>query len=177
MGATYRWQLTVICRLKLRQVPFVVHLLVTLSRCPLHSVAKPDTAEHHFNLDLSWPEGSSVNDGISKDFYLGELVLLTYPTVDDMTNRIVQLGPGCFLFKRDLKCVYRQLLVDPFDNPSLGYSWHDHLFFDVHLPMGLCSASMGCQGVTNAVCFMLSLAGCNVLSYLDDFIGTVFSCV
>ena len=86
MGATYRWQLTVICRLKLRQVPFVVHLLVTLSRCPLHSVAKPDTAEHHFNLDLSWPEGSSVNDGISKDFYLGELVLLTYPTVDDMTN-------------------------------------------------------------------------------------------
>ena len=28
---------------------------------------------------------------------------------------------------------------------------------------------MGCQRVTNAVCFMLSQAGCDVLSYLDNF--------
>ena len=37
--------------------------------------------------------------------------------------------------------------------------------------MGLCSAAMACQRVTNAVCFMLSKSGCAVLSYLDDFMG------
>ena len=75
------------------------------------------------------------------------------------------------LFKRDLKRAYRQLPVDPFDYPLLGYSWRDRLFFDVRLPMGLRSAAMACQRVTNAVCFMLSRVGCNVLSYLDDFMG------
>ena len=98
---------------------------------PLNSVPKPDSVERRFILDLSWPAGSSVNDGISKDFFLGEPVELTYPTVDDIADRIVQLGPGCLLFKRDLKRAYRQLPVDPFDYPLLGYSWRDKLFFDV----------------------------------------------
>lgn len=97
--------------------------------------------------------------------------LLTYPTDDDIAARIVQLGPGCLLFKCDLKRAYRQLPLDPFDYPLLGYAWRDQLFFDVQLPMGLRSAAMACQRVANAVCFMLSRVGCNVLSYLDDFMG------
>jgi len=144
-------------------VPFAVS--------PLNPVLKPDTTERRYILDLSWPEGSSVNDGISKDFYLGGPVSLTYPTVDDIADRIVQLGLRCLLFKRDLKRAYRQLPVDPFDYPLLGYSWRDRLFFDVRLPMGLRSAAMACQRVTNGVRFMLLQAGCDILSYLDDFIG------
>jgi len=131
---------------------------------------KPDTTERHFILDLSWPEGASVNNRISKDFYLGRPVSLTYPAVNDIADQIIQLGPGCLLFKRDLKCAYRQLPVDPFDYPLLGYSWHDS-FLIFRLPMGLGSAAMACQRVTNAVCFMLSQASYDVLSYLDDFIG------
>lgn len=80
---------------------------------PSNSVPKPDSDEHRFILDLSWPSGSSVNDGISKHFYLGEPVTLRYPTVDDIVDCIVRLGTGCLLFKRDLKCAYRQLPVDP----------------------------------------------------------------
>ena len=148
--------------------PFSVgHMAVS----PLNSVPKPDSDERRFILDLSWPAGSSVNDGISKDFYLGQPVTLRYPTVDDIAERIVQFGSGCLLYKRDLKRAYRQLPVDPYDYPLLGYSWRDQLYFDVHLPMGLRSAAMACQRVTNAVCFMLSQYGCDVLSYLDDFMG------
>ena len=145
--------------------------MAPIALSPLNSVPKPDSDERRFILDLSWPAGSSVNDGISKDLFLGEPVSLTYPTVDDIADRIIQLGPGCLLFKRDLKRAYRQLPVDPFDYPLLGYSWRDKLFFDVRLAMGLRSAAMACQRVTNAVCFMLSRVGCNVLSYLDDFMG------
>ena len=138
---------------------------------PLNSVPKPDLDEHRFILDLSWPAGSSVNDGISKNFYLGQQVTLRYPTVDDIAERIVQFGCSCLLYKRDLKRAYRQLPVDPYDYPLLGYSWCDRFYFDIRLPMGLCSAAMICQRVTNAVCFMLSKSGCAVLSYLDDFMG------
>ena len=98
-------------------------------------------------------------------------VSLTYPTVDDIADCIVQLGLGCLLFKRDLKRAYCQLPVDPFDYPLLEYSWRDRLFFDVQLPMGLRSAAMACQRVTNVVCFMFSRVGCNVLSCLDYFMG------
>ena len=145
--------------------------MATITLSPLNSIPKPHSDERRFILDLSWPAGSSVNDGISKNLFLGEPVLLTYPTVDDIADRIIQLGPGCLLFKRDLKCAYRELPVDPFNYPLLGYSWRDKLFFDVRLPMGLRSAAMAHQRVTNVVCFMLSRVGCNVLSYLDDFMG------
>ena len=128
-----------------------IHSLV-----PLNSVPKQGSDEPRFILDLSCPKGASVNDGICKDIYLGEPVNLTYPTVDDIAERIVQFWPGCLLFK--------QLPVDPYDYLLLGYSWRDQLFFDVRLPMGLRSAAMACQRVTNSVCFILSPAG-----YSDDF--------
>ena len=50
--------------------PFSVPVAVS----PLNSVPKQGSNECSFILDLSWPNGSSVNDGISKDFYLGEPV-------------------------------------------------------------------------------------------------------
>jgi len=145
---------------------------VPIAVSPLNSVPKQGSDDCRFILDLSWPDGSSVNDSISKDFYLSvKRLTLTYPTVNDIADRIVQFGPGCLLFKRDLKCAYHQLPVDPYDYPMLGYSWRDQLFFDVRLPMGLRSAAMVYQRVTKSVCFMLSQAGCLVLSYLDDFMG------
>lgn len=110
--------------------PFVAPIALSL----LNSIPKPDRDERHFILDLSWPAGSSVNDGISKDFFGGDPVSLTYPTVDDIADRIVQLGSGCLLFKRDLKRAYRQLPVDPFDYPLLGDSWRDRLFFTFDCP-------------------------------------------
>ena len=58
---------------------------------PLNSVPKPDSDERLFILDLSWPTSSSVNDGISKHFYLGEPVTLR-SAVDDIADRIVRLG-------------------------------------------------------------------------------------
>ena len=121
--------------------PFVAPIALS----PLNSVPKPDRDERRFILDLSWPAGSSVNDGISKGLFWGDPVSLTYPTVDDIADRIVQLGSCCLLFKRDLKRACRQLPVDPFDYPLLGYSWRDRLFFQVRLPMGLRSAVMACQ--------------------------------
>ena len=51
---------------------------------PLSSRPKRDSNKRRIILDCSWPIGCSLNDGISKDYYLGEPVTLKYPTVDSL---------------------------------------------------------------------------------------------
>ena len=43
-----------------------------------------------------------MNDGIPSDSYLGEPLVLRYPTIDDIVDAVVTLGRGCHLYKRDL---------------------------------------------------------------------------
>ena len=64
-------------------------------------------------MDLSWPCGHSVNDGIPKDSYLGVPFNISYPSVDVIVDAIIAQGPGCQLFKRDLRKAYRQFPIDP----------------------------------------------------------------
>ena len=67
--------------------------------------------------------------------------------------------------------LFGHFLVDPLDYPLLGYCWKHSLYFDLVLPMGLRSAAMACQRITNAVCYICEMEGHHILSYLDDFIG------
>lgn len=138
---------------------------------PLNSMPKQDSTERRIIVDLSWLAGTSVNDGISSSSYLGEDISLTYPTVDSIASLIWSVGSGCLLYKRDFKCAYRQFPVYPLDYPLLGYCWKHSLYFDLVLPMGLRSAAMACQRITNAVCYICEMEGHHTLSYLDDFIG------
>ena len=54
-------------------------------------------------VDFSFPPGKSINDGISKATYLDFEVNFSLPSVQSMINRLNDLGPGCLLYKRDLK--------------------------------------------------------------------------
>ena len=130
---------------------------------PLNSVPKSDTTERQIILDLSWPVGSSENDGIQSGSFWAQEIALVYPTVDLLADRVAALGSGCLRFKRDLKQAYRQFPVDPRDYPLLGYFWNGNFYFDVVLPMGFRTAAMACQHATNAVRYILSTAGCHVL--------------
>lgn len=68
----------------------------------LMTVPKKESADRRTILDLSWPIGHSVNDGIPRDIYDGSPSKLKLPTADDLVNLIVEAGPGCFLYSRDL---------------------------------------------------------------------------
>ena len=61
--------------------------------------------------------------------------------------------------------------MDPHDYQLLGHFRDGHFYFDVMLPMELRTAAMAWQQSPHAVCYILSHAGCQVFSYLDDFIG------
>ena len=137
---------------------------------PLNTVAKRDSQERRVIVDLSWPCGSSVNDGIPSGSFLGELLELTYPTIDAIVSAIVSLGRSCMLYKRDRK-PYRQYPVDPHDYHLHGYTWNRQFYFDTVLTMGLGSPAMACQRSTSAVSWTLNRRGLSTFNYLDDFIG------
>ena len=135
---------------------------------PVNSLPKKDTSERRVILDLSFPKGKSVNDFISKDFYLGEQVELIYPKVDDFIQIIKQKGQGCLLFKTDLRRAYRQLHTCPSSYNLVAFVWKKHIFCDTVLSMGSRASAFCCQRFTNALVFIMFKYGISVLNYLDD---------
>ena len=147
--------------------PFSGRLAVS----PLNSVPKKDSTEQRIILDLSWPLSTSVNAAIDKSLHEGVEFFLTYPTVDHIASLIARKGPGCLIYKCDLRKAYRQFYIDPYDFPLLGFLWNDCYYFDVVLSMGLRLAALACQCITSGISYICSWQGFDVLNYLDDFQG------
>ncbi len=74
-------------------------------------------------VDLSYPKGHSINDGIPKD-----ICSLHYSSVDDALLYIITLGPHTQLIKIDLKRTYRVLPIHLHDRHLLGISGKGGLF-------------------------------------------------
>jgi len=146
-------------------------LIAELALSPLNTVDKDKGLGRRVILDLSWPHGSAVNDGIDKNKYLDADIQLTYPTVDSLLDIVRSKGPGCLLFKRDLRRAYRQIPVDPGDIHLLGYVWEHGIYIDRVLPFGLRSAAFICQRVTTALRHIAKLQDVECVNYLDDFGG------
>ena len=142
-----------------------------LAISPLNSVPKKDLTERHIILDLSWPLNMSVNTGIDKSLHEGMEFALQYPTVDHIASFIARRGPGCLIYKCNLRKAYHQLYVDPFNSPLMGFQWNNCYYFDVVLPISLRSAAMACQCITSAILYICLRQGFDVLNYLDDFQG------
>ena len=142
-----------------------------LQTSPLQTVDK-DKTKRRVVLDLSFPPGRSVSDGIPKDTFLDVPFHLTLPRSADFVSLILSKGPGSFLYKKDLKRAYRQIPVDPKDYKFLGYKWRDSYYFDLVLPFGLRSATMACQRTTTAIAYMFkSEFNFSCINYVDDFGG------
>ena len=86
-------------------------------------------------VDLSYPSGMSVNDGISP-----ELSSMSYKKVDDVVQGIWQSVVGSMLAKIDIKNAYRVVPIHPVDRHLLAAAWRGKLFVDGALPFGLRSA-------------------------------------
>ena len=138
---------------------------------PLSTRPKKGSADRRVILDLSFPVGQAVNDGIPKDTYLGFAVKLTFPKTDEFAYRIFQLGKGCYMFKIDLSRYFRQIPLDPADYLLIGYVIDGKIYFDKVLPMGMRSAPYIAQRITNAIAFIHRQLKYFLLNYVDDFVG------
>ena len=138
---------------------------------PLNTRDKKDSVEKRIILDLSFPEGSAINEGIDKSKYLGLEITWKLPTVDTLVNLMVLKGVGSLLFKCDLRRYYRQIFVDPADVAKLGYYLDDFLYFDATLPMGMTSSCYIAQRVSSIITFIMQQQGYSCVNYIDDLGG------
>ena len=84
-------------------IPFISKVGIS----PISTRAKKNSNDRRVIIDLSFPIGEAVNDGMIKDNYLGQYVKLTFPGVVDLALRIYQLGPDARMFKIDLSRYFR----------------------------------------------------------------------
>ena len=130
--------------------PFISRIGIS----PLSSRPKKDSKKCRIIMDLSFPFGNSVNDGISKTKYYGKAINLKYPTIDTLAKRVAELGGGCLLWKKDLLRYCRQVPLCPRDYSLIGFRWKGAIFFDKVMPMGLQSAAYVCQRITDAIVYV-----------------------
>lgn len=117
-------------------------------------------------LDLSFPEGKSVNDGIDKD-----VCSLQYESVDDAARILMGLGKGARMAKIDIAHAYRNVPVHPTDRHLLGMQWENKVYIDTALPFGLRSAPKIFCALSDALEWILLQAGMSCcLHYIDDFL-------
>ena len=151
------------------KIPFTTRSKVGIS--PLSTRPKKESLDRRVILDFSFPPGSSVNDGMIKDNYLGFQASMKFPKIDELAVRIYQLGKNCLLFKIDLSRYFRQLPLDPGDYSLIGYIINGKFYFDKVLPMGMRSAPYITQRVTNAIAYIHRQMTYFILNYVDDFVG------
>ena len=138
---------------------------------PLSTRIKKDGVSRRTILDLSSPEGQSVNDFIDKDSFLGFSVKLCFPGVDDLAKRIYELGRHCRLWKKDLRRWFRQIPLDPGDYDLFGFMWGGLYYFDKVLVMGHRTSPYIAQRITDALAYIHRIKGYFLLNYIDDFMG------
>ena len=139
---------------------------------PLMTRPKKQSQDRRVIIDLSFPSGYSVNDGVSKNVFQGQPFTYTFPTLEDMVQAIRINGRGSYLWKADLERAYRQLRNDPLDYPLMGIHHDGQYFIDICPSFGSRGSSAAQQRVSEAVCFMMGDIGHSVLAYVDDFCGS-----
>ena len=102
---------------------------------PLGLIPKKVPGDFRLIHHLSYPKGSSVNDGIA-----AENTSVQYAKVADAIRLIKRAGPGCFLAKTDIKSAFRIIPIHQKDHPLLGMRWRGLYYYDRCMPMG-CSSS------------------------------------
>ena len=125
-----------------------------------------NTAKWRLIMDLSYPPGASVNDGIDSS-----ICSLTYTSVDEVAQVAASYGQGALLAKVDIEAAYRLIPIHPQDRPLLAMSWEGSLYIDPMLPFGLRSAPKIFNAVADALNWCLHQRGIkHSYHYLDDFI-------
>ena len=103
---------------------------------PFMTRPKADLDVRRTIIDLSWPKGHSVNDGVGKHLYINTELKLKYPSVDSIIQTLINLGPSCSIFKIDISCAFRHIRIDPGDLDLLGLQHLKQYYLDLLLLFG-----------------------------------------
>ena len=150
--------------------PYDTKPIKNLHISPMMTREKPNAPARRVIIDLSFPQGQSVNAGIPKDQYLTTPFVLKLPTVDTIIDQVKALGRGCKLYKVDLSRAFRHVKLDPFEYDLLGLH-HDRYYVDTCLPFGYRNGSALFQRLSDAVRHIMRQRNYDVINYIDDILG------
>lgn len=117
--------------------PHVLKPFNNLICSPLGLVSKKLPGEFRIVHELSFPEGNSVNEHISR-----ENSVVHYDSIENVIQLIKKFGTGALMAKLDIEDGFRNIPIHPADYNILGFMWDNQYYFDKCLPMG---ASSSCQ--------------------------------
>ena len=147
------------------EMPFKIHISPFMTR------DKAGSNTRRTIVDLSWPKGASVNDGVLKDSYLGTDFQMHYPSVDSIIQQVIETGPAARIFKVDISRAFRHIRIDPGDIDLLGLIHRDQLYLDLSLPFGFRLGAFFFQKISDAIRYIMQQKGYPYLqNYLDDLI-------
>ena len=88
-------------------------------------VPKRKPGEFRVIHNLSNPEGTSINDGISTD-----LCTVQYQTIDDAIKLVKHYGKSSLLSKTDIENSFRLVPISKQDYDLLGFSIDGKFYYD-----------------------------------------------
>ena len=138
---------------------------------PLSTRAKKLSTDRRILIDLSFPPGAAVNDGMIRNNYMGMEVKLTFPRTDDLAKKIYEIGRNTYMWKVDLSRYFRQIGMDPGDYALIGYVINNQIWFDKMVPMGMRTGPYIAQRTSNAIAWIHRQMMYYILNYVDDFLG------
>ncbi|PPQ83077.1 hypothetical protein CVT24_012468, partial [Panaeolus cyanescens] len=149
--------------------PFLTSPIPNLRCSPLGSVTrKRNPSKRRLINHLSWPDGKSVNDGISDDE-----AVITYDLFERAIEDLVASGPFSLMAKLDLKEAFRHVPIRAEDWHHLGFSWRNQLYYCVVLTFGLRSAPYIFNLFAEALHWIIQRhIPARLRHYLDDFLLT-----
>ena len=147
--------------------PFTSPPFTNLFLSPIGLVPKKTPGKFRLIHHLSFPHGTSINDGISKVH-----TSVQYHTVDDAIDIINSLGPNAFLAKTDIQNAFRMVPVHPSSYHLLGFQWNGAYFYDMTLAMGLSASCQIFEKISTSMQWVAQnkLGIGNILHILDDFL-------
>ena len=146
--------------------PFSVPPFKSFQVSPIGLVPKKTKNKFRMITNLSSPESSSINSGISDTFAKVE-----YSSIFDAVQLIIAAGPHPFLSKSDIQHAFRLLPISPSQYHLLCMKWQDSFYFDRCLPMGARSSCSLFESFSSAIEFIAHKEGITYLThYLDDFL-------
>ena len=146
--------------------PFNEPPLKNLTISPLGVEPKKDKNKYRVITHLSYPEGSSINDGISK-----EDSSVKYASIGDAIKLIKKAGRNAYMCKTDLKDAYRLIPLHPSQFKLTGLKFKGQYIIDRALPQGCASSAKIFETFSTAIEWIakVKLNIKMIIHILDDF--------
>lgn len=145
--------------------PFDSCPFASFQASPIGLVEKSTPGKFRVIHHLSYPNGSSINDGIPASNRFVE-----YSSVMDAVSLVQHLGKGAFMAKCDVKKAFRILPIHPDEYNLFIIHYEGKFYYDKALEMGLSSACHIFEEFSTALEWIArNKLGIELVHYLDDF--------